>query len=63
MDFCEHCGAELSPVSAQLNACEACGRAIDAEESCLMCGGFIERDDEWWEDSLCVACAELVGRP
>jgi hypothetical protein len=28
-----------------------------------MCGGQVEREDEWWEDGLCIHCAELVGRP
>ncbi len=63
MDICEHCGSELDPARNHLHVCEKCGWETDAVGSCLMCGGQVEREDEWWEDGLCIHCAELVGRP
>jgi hypothetical protein len=61
MEICERCGAELSPASP--NLCEGCGWEAGIPSSCLMCGGHVDSEDEWWEDGLCVGCAVLVGRP
>ena len=63
MDLCEKCGAEFDPARKYLHLCESCGWESDADESCFMCGGRVERDEEWWEDGLCDSCAAVVGRP
>jgi hypothetical protein len=63
MDSCERCGAELKPAQSHFFHCENCGLENESAGSCLMCGDLIESEDEWWEDGLCVCCAEHVGRP